>query len=75
MLSLLSKLLAGPIATGAALLFLTFGVTQCAGRVSAEKAQAKAEKATAAAKRDLGTCKDNTGKLEASIASPASTDE
>lgn len=68
-LSLLAKPLAGPIATGAALLFLAFGMSQCMGRQSAEKAQHKAEKIAAAAKRDLGTCQTNRKTLEASIAS------
>lgn len=66
-LSLITSRLAGPIATGGAVLFLAFGVSQCAGRVSAEKAQARAEKIAAAAKRDLGTCQTNTRTLKVSI--------
>lgn len=67
-LGLLRSRLAGPIAAGLCVLLLVFGLSQCSGRVSAERKLAKSEKVVVAVRKDLGTCKANVTTLEASVA-------
>ena len=67
--SFLFHRLAGPIATGASVLFLAFGMSQCSGRVKAERAQSKAEEALGVAQADLKTCRGNVATLNRTLAS------
>lgn len=66
-LSLLTSRLAGPVATAVAVIAILFGVSQCSGRVGAEKALTKATQALTSARADLATCRSNTTGLIASI--------
>jgi len=66
-LGALTSRLAGPLASVAAVILLGLAVSQCAGRVKAERSLARAEKQIVAVKRDLGTCRANTAALEAGI--------
>lgn len=73
-LSLLTSKLSGPIATGAAVLFLAFGMSQCSGRLKAEGKIAAAERKaeTAEKKRKVAQanyelCAINREQLEGAV--------
>jgi len=68
-LSLITSRLAGPIATGAAVLFLAFGMSQCAGRVKAEKGERRALAGMRLALDQYDRCKANRIVLQDAIAS------
>jgi hypothetical protein len=66
-LTLLTSRLAGPIASGVAVLFMALAVGQCTRAIRAENRVTKAEAVAARAMADFTTCKANTTTLEAAL--------
>ena len=64
---LLTSRLAGPIAAGLCVLLLLFGLSQCSGRVKAERARDHADKLLARSVADLSVCKGNVVSLDAAL--------
>lgn len=71
MLALLTSRLAGPIASGVAVILLLFGVSQCAGRAAAEKRadglQAEISRPVTGWAARLTTCQGNEARLEEAV--------
>jgi len=73
--SLITSRLAGPIASGVAVLFMALAMGQCTRAIRAEGKVTKAEAVAARAMADFTTCKANTTTLEAArVAANAATD-
>ena len=66
-LSLITSRLAGPIASGVAVLFMALAMGQCTRAIKAEGKVVKAEAVAAKALGDFTTCKANTTTLEAAL--------
>lgn len=66
-LAALTSRLAGPIASGLALLFLALALTQCAGKTVQTHRADRAEAALDTARADLTRCQGNARTLEGSI--------
>ena len=66
-LTLLTSRLAGPIASGVAVLFMALAVGQCTRAIKAENRVTKAEATAERAMTSLTTCKANTTTLEAAL--------
>lgn len=64
-LTLLTSRLAGPIASGVAVLFMALAVGQCSRAIKAENRVTKAEATAQRALSDFTTCKANHASLEA----------
>jgi len=66
-LSLITSRLAGPIASGVAVLFMALAMGQCTRAIKAENRVTKAEATAERAMTSLTTCKANTDGLLAAI--------